>query len=74
MVNSEDRLKEIEECVRFCYLAENKQLPAKELLGVISKMVTTIDSDNHKHVYHVVVSISQADYDRITSRADFEYA
>lgn len=71
MVNEDTRVRELEETVRFCYLAENKNLPAKDLLGVISKKVTCIDSQKRRKVYHVVVSISQEDYDRITSREDF---
>ncbi len=74
MAHSEDKVREIEEDVRYCYLAQHKELPAKDLLGVISKKVTTIDENNHKSVFHVVVSISQEDYDRITSKEEFCFA
>lgn len=71
MLNEEKVVKEIEETVKYCYLAQHKELPAKDLLGVISKKVTCIDTKKRRKVYHIVVSISQADYNRITSREDF---
>ena len=68
-------VKQLEEMVRYVHLAENKALPAKDLLGVVSRKVTCIDLDKKKRVYHVVVAIDQEDYDRITSSKDFiEYS
>ena len=75
MAHTEDTvIKNLEEDVKFCFIAENKKLPAKALLGVISKTVTCIDVENNRTVYHVVVNLSQEDYDRITSKEDFCHA
>ncbi len=65
------RVEELEETVRYVHLAEHKSLPAKDLLGVVSRKVTVYDEEKKKRVYHVVVTIDQADYDRITSTKDF---
>ena len=58
-------LAELEDRVRREYLAEHKDLPVEELLGIISKKVTYKGAE-----YHIITTISKEDYKRITSDSE----